>query len=368
MRRRGKGEGGITRRSDGRWQASYVGSDGRRHFLYGATRREAIEKLTAALRDKALGVYVAGPSQTVAQFLAAYLASRRSDLGPRTFERYAGQIRHATDAIGDVQLRRLTPQHLAQLYAELDLSSTSIAHLHSVLRGALGQALRWNLIARNPVAAVQPPRARRREMTVLAPAEIRALLEAVRGDEHEALYVLAVTAGLRQGELLGLRWRDVDLEAGWIDVNATLSRGQRLPPKNATSRRRVKIGQLARAALRSHRLRMAERLLPYRARTEGDTLVFVTPLGEPWYGSHITERSFKPLLRRAGLREVRFHDLRHACASLLLSQGVRVDLVSQMLGHSSPATTLAIYAHLMPGDQEEAARRMDGILGAQDVG
>lgn len=364
MRRRAKGDGGLTQRQDGRWQGSYVGSDARRHYVYGAMRKEASDRLTAALRDKELGVYVAGPSQSTAQFLIAYLASRRGDLGPRTLERYAGQIDHAIAAIGEIPLRRLAPQHLADLYAGLDLAPTSIAHLHRVVRAALDQALRWNLIARNPAAAVRPPRTRRREMSVLSPAESRQLLDAVRGDELEALYVLALTAGLRQGELLALRWRDVDLEAGWLDVNATLSRGERLPPKTASSRRRVKIGSLAIGALRAHRIRMAERLLPFRRRTEGDVLIFVTPLAEPWYGSHITERSFKPLLRRAGLREIRFHDLRHACASLLLSQGIRVDLVSQMLGHSSPATTLAIYAHLMPGDQEEAARRMDGILGA----
>lgn len=364
MRRRAKGDGGLTQRTDGRWQGTYVGSDGRRHYVYGQTRRVAAEKLGAALRDKELGVYVAGPSQSVAQFLTAYLASRRGDLGPRTHERYAGQIGHAIAALGDVPLRRLQPQQLAELYAGLALSPTSVAHLHRVLRAAFDQALRWNLVARNPVTAVKPPRTRRREMTVLTPVESRQLLVAVQGDELEALYVLAITSGLRQGELLALRWRDVDLEAGWLDVNATLSRGERLPPKTAASRRRVKIGRLALDALRSHRLRMAERLLPYRTRTEGDVLVFVTPLAEPWNGSHITERSFKPLLRRAGLREIRFHDLRHACASLLLSQGVRVDLVSQMLGHSSPAITLAIYAHLMPGDQDEAARRMDAILGA----
>ena len=116
------------------------------------------------------------------------------------------------------------------------------------------------------------------------------------------------------------------------------------------------------AALRSHRLRMAEQLLPLRRRPEGDVLVFLSH-GEPLNGFHVTERAFKPLLRRAGLPAIRFHDLRHAFASLMLSQGVRVDLVAQMLGHSSPMQTLQTYAHLMPGDQEEAVRRMDSVLG-----
>jgi len=364
MRRRGKGEGSLTQRAGGRWQASYVGSDTRRHYLYAPTRKAAAAALAAALRDKELGVFVAGPSQTVSAYLETWLRHTASRLGPRTLERYAGQARlHVAPAIGDVALRKLTPQHLAELYAALQLAPASIAHLHRVLHAAFDQALKWNLIARNPAAAVRPPRVPRREMTVLTPDEVRALLAAVAGDELEALYVLAVTAGLRQGELLGLRWRDVDLEGGWVEVSATLSRGKRQAPKTRSSTRRVKLGETGIRALRAHRLRMAERLLPFRARTEGDVLVFVTELGEPYNGAHITERAFKPLLRRAGLREIRFHDLRHACASLLLSQGVRVDLVSQMLGHSTPAVTLAIYAHLMPGDQEDAVARLDRLIG-----
>lgn len=366
MRRRGKGEGGLTRRGGGSWQASYVGSDDRRHYLYAPTRRAAAAALAAALRDRELGLFVAGPSQTVDQYLATWLRLAGDRLGPRTLERYAGQVRiHVVPTIGPVLLRKVTPQHLADLYAQLgaSLSASSIAHLHRVLHSAFDQAVQWNLIARNPAAAVKAPRPRRREMTVLSPDEVRALLAAVAGDELEALYVLAVTAGLRQGELLGLRWRDVDLEAGWLEVSATLSRGMRQQPKTRSSSRRVKLGETGIRALRSHRLRMAERLLPFRARTEGDVYVFVTELGEPYNGAHITERAFKPLLRRAGLREIRFHDLRHACASLLLSQGVRVDLVSQMLGHSTPALTLSIYAHLMPGDQEDAVARIDRMLG-----
>jgi integrase len=203
-------------------------------------------------------------------------------------------------------------------------------------------------------------------MRVLTVPEIHALFEACRGDELEALYVLALTTGMRQGELLALRWRDIDLERGWLDVNATLvrvaGRPRRSPPKTDSSRRSIKLTARAISALRSHRLRMAERLMPLRARPDGDVYVFLDG-GEPLNGAHITERAFKPLLKRAGLPAIRFHDLRHCCASLLLSQGVRVDLVAQMLGHSTPAMTLQIYAHLMPGDQEEAIARLDRVLG-----
>lgn len=360
----------TRRRADGRYQRSYTGADGRRHYVYAETRREVDRKLHEALRDKELGLYVAGPSQSVEQFLVAWLRSLRDQVRPTTLERYEQQVRgHAIPALGKIPLRKLQPQHVADLYAGLrdSLSPASIRHLHAVLHSALKQAVGWNLVARNPVTAVRAPRHERREMRMLSIAETRALLEAVRGDELEALYVLALTSGLRQGELLALRWRDVDLDRGWIDVNATLTRAggsvRRSAPKTKAGLRAVKLTARGLAAMRAHRLRMAEQLLPLRARPEGDVFVFLEG-GLPLNGSHLTERRWKPLLRAAGLREIRFHDLRHAFASLMLSQGVRVDLVSQMLGHSSPALTLSIYSHILPGDQESAVQRLDAVLGA----
>lgn len=350
MTRRSRGEGGITRRKDGRWQASFVGADGRRHYLYGQTRKAVSERLTAAIRDRDLGLI--GTSQTVASFMASWL--RQLHVAPKTRDRYEGQIRnHVLPTLGDLPLRRLTPQHLSELYVSLTLSPASIAHLHAVLHGALDQAMKWNLIARNPASAVKAPRAKRRPMTVYTPDEARALLVAVDGDDLEALYVLALMTGARQGELLALTWRDVT--PGWLNIRGT---------KSEAATRRVAISKIAREALRRHRLRMAERLLPFRARPEGDTLVFLTELGEPYNGSHVTERMFKPLLRRNGLREIRFHDLRHAFASFQLSIGTPINVVSEMLGHSTPAVTLGIYAHLLPGDQEDAMARLDAVLGA----
>jgi integrase len=348
--RRIRGSGGISKRSDGRFQASYVGADGRRHYLYGQTRRAVSDRLTAAIRDRDLGLI--GTSQTVGSFMASWL--RQLHVAPRTRERYEGQIRlHVLPTLGALPLRRLTPQHLSELYASLTLSPASIAHLHAVIHGALDQAMKWNLIARNPASAVKAPRAKRRPMTVYTPDEARALLRALAGDDLEALYVLALMTGARQGELLAMTWRDV--EPGWLNVRGT---------KSTAAVRRVALSSIATESLRRHRLRMAERLLPFRARPEGDTLVFLTELGEPYNGSHVTERMFKPLLRRHGLREIRFHDLRHACASFHLGIGTPVHVVSEMLGHSSPAVTLGIYAHVIPGDQEDAAARLDAVLGA----
>jgi len=372
MRRRDRGDGylGRSARSDGRWRASYVGSDGKRHYLHGSTRAEAKEKLGAALRDKAAGLYVAGPSQTLEAFLADWLRDAAGRLGPRTVERYAGLIRlHVNPTLGAIPLRKLAPQDIVRLYADLrsTLAPASIAQLHAVLHGALNQAVRWHAVARNPVAAVRAPRPVRREMRFLDPGQVRTLLTAAEGQPLGALYVAAVFTGLRLGELLGLRWRDVALDARSLVVRHTLTRveGEWVlrQPKTAHSARTVRLALRAAEALRAHYIAEAERLLALGHRVGPETLVWSDRWGNPVNPWHVTERELAPLLARAGLPRIRFHDLRHSFASLMLSEGVRVDVVSRMLGHASPAITLSVYAHLMPGDEEAAVERLERRIG-----
>ena len=367
MKRRGHGEGGISKRADGRFQASFTGSDGKRHYLYALTRKGVAEKLRAALTAKESGLFVTGSAQTVEHYLTRWLA-RADHLRPITRKRYEALLRlHAIPHLGKLDIRKVQPQHLAELYQRLkgDRKPATIGQLHAVLHSAFDEALRWNLIARNPVSAVRAPKVERHEMRILTLPEIHRLLRAIEGDPLEALYVLAITTGARQGELLALRWSDVDLDAGTITINATLTRmdrtWQRTPPKTAGSVRTIHLSRRGLVALKAHRLRMAEELLVLRERTEGPTLVFLVH-GQPVNGFHVTERRLKPLLRAAGLPVIRFHDLRHVFASLMLSQGVRPDLVAQMLGHSNPAITLRVYAHLMPGDQQAAMARLDEVL------
>lgn len=367
MRRRGHGEGGISRRVDGRWQASFTGSDGKRHYLYAATRKEVADRLRSALHAKEQGLYVTGTAQTVEHFLTRWL-DRADHLRPITRKRYEALIRlHALPHLGRMDIRKVQPQDVAELYQSLKgtRKPATIGQLHAVLHSAFTEALRWNVIARNPVSAVRAPKVERVEMRILSLPEIRTFLLSIQGDPMEALYVLAVTTGARQGELLALRWQDVDLEAGTIAINATLTRidGRwlRSNPKTGGSVRTITLSARGLAALKAHRLRMAEELLPLRQRTEGQTLVFLVN-GQPVNGFHVTERRLKPLLRKAELPVIRFHDLRHVFASLMLSQGVRPDLVAQMLGHSNPAMTLRIYAHIMPGDQQAAMARLNEVL------
>lgn len=247
------------------------------------------------------------------------------------------------------------------------MKPASVLAVHACLRSALRYALVRRLIDRNPADGAPPPRATRPAVRVLDADDCRRLLDAVAGDELEALYVLAVTTGARLGELLGLRWIDVDLASARLAIRQALVRtGGKWSldePKTDQSRRSVALSRRAAKALQTHRIRQQRcRLAAGPAWTDHD-LLFTDDWGEPLYGAHITERHFKPLLRRAGLPVVRFHDLRHSAATLMLARGVHAKVVSEMLGHASVVLTLDTYSHVIPSMQAIVAEQMDLALG-----
>ena len=242
------------------------------------------------------------------------------------------------------------------------LSPRTVQYLHSVLHRALKQALRWGLVPRNVTEAVDPPRVRKEEMRPLSPAEARKLLEAARADRLEALYVLAVHCGLRQGELLGLRWKDIDLEAGTLQVRRTLSDGTFTAPKTARSRRSVKLTAGAVEALKRHSARQADEMTRMGERYEDRGLIFASEVGTPLNRHNLAHRSFKPLLKRAELPNIRFHHLRHTCATLLLSKGVHPKFVQELLGHATIAITLDTYSHVLPGMGDQTATAIEDAL------
>ncbi len=251
------------------------------------------------------------------------------------------------------------------LHAELarkGAGPTVRLHSHVVLRRALSQAVRFGLVPRNPCDAVQRPKVPRRAPKWLDADQTRKLLDVARGDRLEALVVLAVTTGLREGELLGLQWGDADLADATLNVSrqmlegsdGTLATGEL---KTARSRRRVDLPVVAVEALRRHRARLGAVPLP-------SVPMFSDPGGGPIRRSNLLRRWFYPLLARAGLPKVRFHDLRHTHASLLLAQGVNPKVVQERLGHSQISLTLDTYSHVMPSLQRDAARRLDELLGS----
>jgi integrase len=267
-------------------------------------------------------------------------------------------------------LNKLTPQHVQALYARKlaeGLSPTTVHHIHEVFHAALQGALRLNLVLRNVSDLVDPPRMTRRTLTTLTEQQAQQLVASVAGTRWEALYVLALTTGMRMGELLALRWSDINLADGSLQIHSTLFFDAGAPyfsePKTAHSRRRIALGRRAVDALARHRELIKLEEMQAAARWTDLNLVFPDCQGRPINGKNLLRAYFRPHLAHAGLPLIRFHDLRHTAATLLLGRGVNPKVVSEMLGHSTIAITLDIYSHVVPHMQQQAASIMDDVLG-----
>jgi integrase len=375
MTRRGPNEGSIYQReSDGRWlgvlHIGYAGEKRQRRVYYGRTRAEVVKKLAGAQRTQDDGLPLPAERLTVGAFLDRWLKSVKPALRPNTYRRYEQFARlHISPALGRISLAKLTPDQLQGLYAsklEAGLSPTTVRHIHAAAHKALKQATRWGLVVRNVASVVEAPRMAHHEMTTLSPDEAQRVIEAACGERLGAVYTLALTTGMRRGELLGLRWRDVDLERGAVQVRASLQWTKEGPvfgePKTERSRRQITLAKIAIDTLRAHRIAQAEERLRRGGAWEDNDLVFANEVGRPVHPNNMVRRSFEPLLRRAGVPRVRFHDLRHSAATLLLAQGVHPKIVSEMLGHSQIAMTLDLYSHVTPTMQRQAADAMDAVL------
>lgn len=363
----------ITKRKDGLFQGMYTiqTPDGpKRRYIYGRKYKEVEHKLAEAMGDAARGLTYDAGTVTVGGYLTGWLSdSVRDTVRQRTYERYESIVRvHLIPTLGRVKLKALSPAHVRGLYREkLDagLAPGSVLHIHRTLSKALKQAVMDGLIPRNAAAPVKPPRPRREEIRPLGREQVRALFEAASGDHLEALYILAVTAGLRRGELQGLKWEDVDLEAGTLQVRRTLSEpkgGYIFEAPKSGKGRQIRLTQRATEALRSHRKRQLEERMERGALWSDHGLVFPSSIGTPFLGGNLN-RTFKPLLQRAGLPKIRFHDLRHTCATLLLRQGVNPKFVQELLGHADISLTLNVYSHVLPDMGDAAAGAMDAALG-----
>jgi integrase len=390
MGRRSSNEGTMRKRADGYWEARVRLPDGGRKSLYAKSQQEVRRKLTEALRNVDRGVSVPHDERMrLASYLAEWLREKQSVLGsPRTYDRYEELVRlHIVPRIGKRQLAHLTWHDVKGLQEDMlaergddgqaKYSPSTVKRVRTVLYGALKDAVKRDLLARNPCDLVKAPASPRREMQTWSPAQARAFLVAAAGDRLYALFALALSTGMRQGELFGLRWSDVDLERAELHIAVTRqkSRSQGLTlvaaPKTESGRRTVPLitgsatgdGLNAVAMLKAHRMHQAaERLTVGPAWTDHD-LVFCTPLGTPLDPSNVDRHVYAPLVKRARLPLIRFHDLRHTAATNLLAAGVTVEVVSRMLGHADVATTLRFYRHVRPSEMRHAANVMSQLLG-----
>jgi integrase len=236
------------------------------------------------------------------------------------------------------------------------------------LSGALNQAVKWRLIAQNPASLVELPKLQRKEVMALSPEEVSRFIEAAQSDRYGVMFAFAVITGMRPGEYMGLKWSDVDFEKGTATVQRSLlgvptEKGERFgEPKTPQSRRTIPLPGALLRQLREHRRRQAEERLRAGSEWTGLDLVFCTDTGKPLDLHNVRVRNFKPILKRAGLPEkLRLYDLRHTCATLLLSEGVHPKVASERLGHSSIVLTLNTYSHILPTMQSEASERLEKL-------
>lgn len=384
MSRRAPGEGSLRKRKNGSgktvWEWRPPKTCPVQRGLYAKTRGEVLEKRDAFLREIGAGVTQDASRITVSDFLKAWLRdSVRTSVRSATHEHHERVCRnHLEPKLGNLKLRELTGAHISALYAEkLDagFSPGTRRHVKTTLGKAMKQAVRWGYLARDPSEGVPVPKAPQKDgeegfdpdMRALSAEEAATFLEASRGDRYAALYSLALATGMRQGEMLALPWKNVDLSTGIVRVRRTLVivKGgfEYAPPKTGRSRRDVELRPEAVGALREHRKRQLEERMRLGGTPEDHGLVFATTTGTPLRRQNLQRRHFKPILKEAGLPDVRFHDLRHTFATLTLANGADLNTISKYLGHASVKVTLDVYAHVLPGMQKKALSALDGLFG-----
>jgi integrase len=336
------------------------------------TKHDAERRMHELLQQIDSGGFVKPSKLTVRDFMRRWIQDYAMvHVRPVTAEGYNKKVeKHIIPSLGHIAACDLQPSHLQGFYRgklNSGLSPRTVQHLHRILHNALSHAVKWGLAGRNVAEAVDPPRAANKEMRTLSPEGVKRLLEASGESMYYPLIHLAVYTGLRRSELLGLRWRNVDLDMSALSVVQVLHylKGPRIvfqEPKSQKGKRQVALSPVAVVALREYRERQAlEYIMAGRVLTQDD-LVFSKTDGSPFLPNSVTH-AFTAIVRRIGLAGIRFHDLRHTHASLMLRQGIHPKIVSERLGHATVGITLDTYSHVTPGLQEAAARRFEeGLL------
>jgi len=359
---------------------SATGKYRQRWITVQGTKKDAEKRRTELLYQLDHNSYIEPSRTTVGEYLQHWAdAHVWTHTSPRTAESYAAEIRrHILPALGSIKLSELQPQHIEKYYKHLrtngrkdgqgGLSARTVYYHHAILRMALEHAVRTGLLTRNVAKLVPPARPERPQVNTISIEDIPRFLEAAQQSGYCALFVVGLGTGMRLSELLGLRWRNVDLGRGMVSVVETLHRQgstwELRQPKSANSRRQLPLPLSLVDFLVSHRDRQVSEHAMLGLVHGPDTFAFCQPDGEP-YDRHSVSRGFKRVVRTAGLSDdLHFHCLRHTQATLLLSGNIHPQVASQRLGHASVAFTLSTYSHVMPSLQESAAQHLDGLLSA----
>lgn len=373
-RRRGHGEGSVFQRADGRWSAvldlGWANGKRVRRTVYGRSRAEVVRKLGELQRLLQLGVDMTAKPTTVAQWLNDWLTAIKSTDGtrPSTLDRYRQVVeRHLVPGLGRLRLDKLSARDVHAFLVDVRTrrSAGTVAKIHAVLRVALSDAMRFDLVGRNVAKSVKVPSAEATERRVPTLNEIHRFLDAGHDDRMVDLFVLALALGLRRGELLGLRWSDISMEDRTVVVRRTVQRsaGQLrvTEPKTRRSARRLRLPKVALDALNRQRTRQAEERSAAGADWRDQDWVFASTIGTPMEPRNVSHH-FEAIRQAAGMDWLRLHDLRHGCGSYLIAEGVDPRTVMEILGHSTFRLTMDTYAHVLDGQLSQAADAMDRAL------
>ena len=379
--------GSISRASNGTWSfvVDLPDVNGKRRQLRRRgfpTKKAAQTQLTALLADKNRGVLVAPSKATLGSYLLdVWLPARRSSLRPSTAAAYEGVIRnYVLPDLGRARLQAVDGAALNRLYHRLltegrtesrrglgpGLAPKTVRNVHGVLTRAMKDAVRWGQLQRNPCDTADPPRGRAPEMRAWTGEELRRFVKATESHRWAAVWMLMASTGMRRGEVLGLRWSDVDLNGRTVTIRSTRIRYGKTTatstPKTARGNRTIAIGPATLSALRAWKRTQTTERLQIGGAWQGEHGLVVTNVDGTAPNPEAFSNLFAKLVRAAGLPPIRLHDLRHSYATAALAAGVPVKVLSQRIGHADVGVTLAVYAHVMPGDDEDAARRADALF------
>ncbi|MFL0363158.1 tyrosine-type recombinase/integrase [Pseudobacillus sp. 179-B 2D1 NHS] len=336
------------------------------------TQKEAKAALTKALHELNTGTYIEPSSQKLGEYLIQWLDFKKTSVAESTYKTYYYNLRtHILPELENITLANLKPMHIQQFYAKLlnekHLNHNTVRKVHTMLVNALERAVKFDMVLKNAAKLVDPPKESKSEMEVWDVDEVLTFLETAKESHLYMVYLIAINTGMRQGEILGLSWEGVNLDDGVIYVKQTLSNdGKTLKAttKTAAGMRTVAIPDELIAELKRHKLEQKKHRLRVGSLYTDMNLVNATEVGTPINPSNL-RRNFKIFIKKAGVKNIRFHDLRHTHATLLLKQGVHPKIVSERLGHADTRMTLDRYSHLLPNMQKETAKRFGELLFGQ---
>lgn len=332
------------------------------------TKKEAEKALAEKLHEVNQGTYIEPTKTTVGEYMLSCLEAKKTKVKPGTFKHYAWIVtNHIVPKLGHIQLLKLKPQHIEKFYNGLltgdnPVSKRTIKHIHTFIKESLDRAVNWDILHKNVAKVVDPPSPGKAEMQIWDEEQMKTFLELARGDRYFVAYFLALTTGMRKGEILGLRWKDIDFDNKMLYVAQSLSRGETgnvlADPKTAAGKRKITLDNETLEALRQHKHRQNQERMLAGPQWQDHDLVIATSIGTQANPQNMNRDSWYRLLKKAteeGVPRIRFHDLRHTHASHLLKKGLHIKVVSERLGHASVEITLNTYGHLLPGLQEVAA-------------